>query len=67
MQDISEYTVLFVVASISTVVCTTLALASTGTEVIFWAIFAINSIALALVALIAHLQGLSYRTGNFKG
>lgn len=67
MQDVSEYVVLFVVASISTVVCTALALTSTGTEVIFWAIFAINSVVLALGAAVAYLQGLSYRTGDFKG
>lgn len=67
MQDVSEYVILFVVASVSAVMCTILALASTGNEVIFWAIFAINSVVLALGAAIAYLQGLSYRTGDFKG
>ena len=67
MQDISEHAILFVLASATAIVCTALAIESTGTEVIFWAIFAINSTALALAAAIAYLQGLSYRSDNFKG
>lgn len=67
MLEYNEHAVLFVLASTASVVCAALAIESTGTEVIFWAIFAINFVALALVAAVAYLQGLSYRSDNFKG
>jgi hypothetical protein len=67
MLKYNEYVILCGLASVAAVSCAVMALNSAGTEVIFWAIFAINSTALALVAAVAYLQGLSYRSDNFKG
>lgn len=64
MHKVSEYATLFVVGCVTAAGCTALALNNSGVEVVFLAILAINSAILALIAAIAHFQGLSYRTGN---
>lgn len=64
MHKVSEHTMLFVVGCVTAAGCTALAVTNSGVEVVFLAILAINSAILALIAAIAHIQGLSYRTGN---